>query len=90
MKRKEFSKAVQTIELERAKFKCRKCKKKLEYPCFEFNHKDDDNSNNSQKNCQVLCLCCHRKITIKQIKDIPRSEFVMRAHKAWKTMRDRK
>lgn len=90
VKRKGFSKKVKEEELRRAKYHCRKCKKKLGYPCFEFNHKNDKKSDNSQNNCQVLCLCCHRKITMKQIKGIPKKEFVRRAKKAWITIRKSK
>jgi hypothetical protein len=44
---------------------CRKCKIKLTWGdrTYEFDHKDNNNSNNSQKNCYLVCRNCHGKAT---------------------------
>ena len=42
-----------------------RCKKKLlwEVKTYDFDHKDNNNSRNSEKNCFLVCLDCHRKHT---------------------------
>jgi hypothetical protein len=44
---------------------CRKCHRKLTWGdrTYEFDHKDNNKSNNSQKNCYLVCAICHRKAT---------------------------
>ncbi len=45
--------------------RCRKCKTKLVWGdrTYEFDHKDNNNSNPSQKNCFLVCRNCHGKAT---------------------------
>ena len=45
--------------------KCRKCKRRLVWGdrSYEFDHKDNNSSNNSQKNCYLVCRNCHGKAT---------------------------
>jgi hypothetical protein len=45
--------------------KCRKCKIKLIWGdrSYEFDHRDNKSSNNSQKNCYLVCRNCHGKAT---------------------------
>lgn len=45
--------------------KCRKCKRLLKWgdKTYEFDHKDNKPTNNSQNNCYLVCLFCHRKAT---------------------------
>jgi hypothetical protein len=44
---------------------CRKCKMKLIWGerGYQFDHKDNNNANNSQKNCYLVCANCHSKAT---------------------------
>lgn len=44
---------------------CRRCKTKLTWGdrSYEFDHKDNNSSNNSQKNCYLVCRVCHGKAT---------------------------
>jgi hypothetical protein len=45
--------------------KCRRCKRKLTWGdhSYEFDHRDNNSSNNSQKNCYLVCRICHGKAT---------------------------
>lgn len=85
-KRKSFSNKTKEKELVNANLRCRKCKKKLDLKntCFNFNHKKG-RDDNSQRNCEVLCLCCHWIKTKKQIRNMPKYLLSQRALKAWKT-----
>src|SRR3989344_7841937 len=56
------------------KSRCRNCKQTLTWGDrgYEFDHKDDHNSNASQKNCFLVCRNCHGKATVikkKKVKD---------------------
>ena len=56
------------------KSKCRKCKRPLTWGdrSYEFDHKDNNNSNNSQRNCYLVCRVCHGKATVvtkKKVRD---------------------
>ena len=44
---------------------CRKCKTKLVWGdgTYNFDHKDNNPRNNSQKNCYLVCRNCHGKAT---------------------------
>jgi hypothetical protein len=44
---------------------CRKCKTKLIWGdgSYNFDHKDNNPRNNSQKNCYLVCRNCHGKAT---------------------------
>jgi len=44
---------------------CRKCKTKLVWGdgTYNFDHKDNNPRNNSQKNCFLVCRNCHGKAT---------------------------
>jgi hypothetical protein len=61
--RQSFSNSVKNKILKKQKYKCAKCKKNLSI--YDFDHKDDDRSNNSYSNCQALCLICHAMKTRK-------------------------
>jgi hypothetical protein len=55
--------------------RCRVCKRKLTWGdrTYDFDHKDNNPSNNSQQNCRLVCKVCHGKHTIikkKRIKGI--------------------
>ncbi|MEK6854615.1 MAG: HNH endonuclease signature motif containing protein [Nanoarchaeota archaeon] len=69
-KRKPFKTSTKREALKRAGYKCEKCGNKLERSTNEtygyivdFDHWDNNPSNNSLTNCKVLCLNCHRKLT---------------------------
>ena len=44
---------------------CRRCKTKLIWGdgTYNFDHKDNNPSNNNQKNCYLVCRNCHGKVT---------------------------
>jgi hypothetical protein len=44
---------------------CRKCRTKLTWGdgSYNFDHKDNNSKNNSQKNCYLVCRNCHGKAT---------------------------
>ena len=44
---------------------CRKCKRRLIWKdgSYEFDHKDNNPANNSQRNCYLVCKVCHGKAT---------------------------
>jgi len=60
-KRKEFSKKTKDAVLRDQNNFCRMCFQYMEVA--EFDHINDDRSNNSRFNCQALCPNCHAKKT---------------------------
>ena len=52
--------------------KCRRCKRSLKWGdrTYEFDHKDNNPANNSQKNCYLVCKICHGKATVIKKKKI--------------------
>ena len=64
LKRKSFSQTTQEITLIKQAHKCNMCKKKMDV--INFDHIDEDRSNNSIENCQALCPNCHAKKTRKK------------------------
>jgi len=46
--------------------KCRRCKRPLTWGdrTYDFDHKDNDPSNNSQRNCRLVCKSCHGHVTV--------------------------
>jgi hypothetical protein len=46
--------------------KCRACSRKLIWgdKTYEFDHNNNKEWDNSQKNCYLVCLFCHRKATV--------------------------
>jgi len=46
--------------------KCRRCKRKLTWGdrSYDFDHKDNNSANNSQRNCYLVCKVCHGKATV--------------------------
>ena len=63
LKRKDFSQTTQEIILIKQDYSCNVCKNKLEE--INFDHIDENRSNNSITNCQALCPNCHAKKTRK-------------------------
>ena len=43
-----------------------KCRRKMTWGdrTYDFDHKDNNSSNNSQKNCFLVCKICHGKVTV--------------------------
>jgi hypothetical protein len=46
--------------------KCRECPRPLKWGerTYDFDHKDNNPANNSQKNCYLVCKVCHGKVTV--------------------------
>jgi len=63
-KRRQFSKLTKQKILISQKFRCAKCKNRLEIA--DFDHIDGDKTNNDVSNCQALCPNCHAKKTRKR------------------------
>ena len=66
LKRMSFSQTTQEITLIKQDDRCNMCKNKLDE--VNFDHIDEDRSNNSSSNCQALCPNCHAKKTRKRKK----------------------
>lgn len=65
-KKKEWNKAAGRAETEfKTTSKCRNCKCHLIWRggAYDFDHKDNNNANNSQRNCYLVCKVCHGKHT---------------------------
>ena len=62
-KRRQFFKLDKKQVLIKQNFQCASCKNTLEFP--EFDHIDDNSSNNDIANCQALCANCHARKTRK-------------------------
>ncbi len=60
-KRRHFDETKQHV-MKKQNQRCAHCRKKLKYG-YDFDHKNNDRSNNHFSNCQVLCTACHRKKT---------------------------
>lgn len=46
--------------------RCRECKRPLTWGdrTYDFDHKDNNPANNSQRNCYLVCKVCHGKHTV--------------------------
>ena len=70
--RKAFTKTIKDKVLEKQKNKCAKCKISFAKVKPQFDHKNENHSDNSLRNCQALCANCHdnksRKGTTKRAK----------------------
>jgi len=68
--RKSFAKSIKNQVLRSQDKKCKDCGNKSDV--FDYDHIDDNSSNNSLENCQALCPNCHakksRKIKQKKLK----------------------
>lgn len=66
-KKKEWNKAAGRDETDfKTTSKCRNCKRKLIWGSgtYDFDHKDNNPTNASQKNCYLVCKVCHGKHTV--------------------------
>ena len=59
--RRSFRKFIKQAVLRGQNYRCKMCFREMEYP--EFDHIDDNPSNNMISNCQALCPNCHAKKT---------------------------
>ena len=59
--RKGFSNSIKQSTILKQKSLCAICNKFS--PLWEYDHKDNDRSNNNQSNCQALCPNCHANKT---------------------------
>jgi hypothetical protein len=62
---------VKSQILKKQKYKCASCKTLLNV--YDFDHKDNDRSNNSYSNCQALCPICHAIKTRKKKRNLTKS-----------------
>jgi len=66
-KKKEWNKAAGRDEDDfKSISKCRKCKMRLIWGNrgYDFDHKDNNPANSSQRNCYLVCKNCHGKHTV--------------------------
>jgi hypothetical protein len=74
--------------VKKSKCRNRKCKNphlKWGDRSYEFDHKDNNNSNNSQRNCYLVCRVCHGRATVikkKKVRD--RFTGIVTGHKTIK------
>lgn len=68
-RRKSFSASTKEQALTKARGRCMNCHRLLHPRAKEFDHKNNNSSDNSLRNCFVVCSNCHRANTvIKKIK----------------------
>ena len=59
--REPFSELVKQTTLQNQDDKCNMCNMSLNKYVIEYDHIDNDKTNNQLSNCQVLCINCHSK-----------------------------
>ena len=59
--REPFSELVKQTTLQNQDGKCNMCNMSLSNYVIEYDHIDNDKTNNQLSNCQVLCINCHSK-----------------------------
>ena len=59
--REPFSELVKQTTLQNQDDKCNMCNISLNKYVIEYDHIDNDKTNNQLSNCQVLCINCHSK-----------------------------
>ena len=59
--REPFSELVKQTTLQNQDGKCNMCNMSLSNNVIEYDHIDNDKTNNQLFNCQVLCVNCHSK-----------------------------
>ena len=59
--REPFSELVKQTTLQNQDGKCNMCNMSLSNNVIEYDHIDNDKTNNQLSNCQVLCVNCHSK-----------------------------
>jgi len=76
--RKSFAKSIKNQVLRSQDKKCKDCGNKSDV--FDYDHIDNNSSNNSLKNCQALCPACHARKT-RNIKKKNRKLFQIKSPK---------
>ena len=61
--REPFSELVKQSTLQNQDGKCNMCNMSLSNYVIEYDHIDNDKTNNQLSNCQALCVNCHSKKT---------------------------
>ena len=61
--REPFSELVKQTTLQNQDDKCNMCNISLNKYVIEYDHIDNDKTNNQLSNCQALCINCHSKKT---------------------------
>ena len=59
--REPFSELVKQTALQNQDGKCNMCNMSLSNYVIEYDHIDNDRTNNQLSNCQALCINCHSK-----------------------------
>ena len=59
--REPFSELVKQTTLQNQDGKCNMCNMPLSNNVIEYDHIDNDKTNNQLSNCQALCINCHSK-----------------------------
>ena len=59
--REPFSELVKQSTLQNQDGKCNMCNMSLSKYVIEYDHIDNDRTNNQLSNCQALCINCHSK-----------------------------
>ena len=59
--REPFSELVKQTTLQNQDDKCNMCNMSLNKYVIEYDHIDNDKTNNQLSNCQALCINCHSK-----------------------------
>ena len=65
--REPFSELVKQTTLQNQDGKCNMCNMSLSNYVIEYDHIDNDKTNNQLSNCQALCINCHSEKTKRNI-----------------------
>ena len=79
--RKSFSKSTKNKVLKNQNQKCKNCGEKSDI--FDYDHIDENSSNNRLENCQALCPNCHAKKSRKTKKKKIKLSEAVRSLKTW-------
>ena len=88
--RQEFSRSVKLAAWERAGGCCESCRRKIfpgDGPEYDHIITCEQGGDNSLKNCQVLCIWCHKPKTREDLKTTAKSRSIRAQHVNAKTIK---
>ena len=91
MTRREFSKKPRFAAFQRAQGRCEECTARLVPGAYQYDHVTADglDGDPTLENCRVLCRSCHGAKTVKDVRQIAKSERQKAVHLGAKSRRGR-